>query len=139
MSGSSASPAVDWRIVSPAPRVAALSLAGSRARVRKLVLRQVRTVDSVAIYRGDEVMAVAMFDRFGWRRLEMALAIAPSAAAHMRRLVRIAQLTLPPIAQDRLIVIRVNPANVAGRRMAMLTGFRPARLRQPGFWIFRRD
>lgn len=130
-----AAPSATWRIESPASRAATLTLAGARARVRRVVLAQVRTADSVAIYRGDEIMAVAMFARHGWRRLEMALAISRAAAPHMRRLVRIAQLTLPSIAQDRIVVIRVHPANSAGARMAMLTGFRPARLRQPGFWI----
>ncbi len=126
-----------WRIVSPAPRAAALSLAGARARVRRMVLAQVREVESVAIYRGDEEIAVVMFGRHGWRRTEMALSLSPKAAKHMRRLVRIAHLTLSAMAETRLIVARINPANRAGQRMAAAVGFRPARLKQPGFWIMR--
>lgn len=128
-----------WRIVSPAPRSAGLELAGARARVRRYVLAQVRLLDSVAIYRGDEVMALAMFARHGWRRTEMALALGPDAARHMRRLVRMAQLTLAGMAETQIIVARIHPANAAGQRMAMLVGFSPARLKRPGWWIFRRE
>lgn len=128
-----------WRIVSPAPRVAALDLAGARARARRLVLRQVRDVDSAAVYRGDEAMAIVYFGRHGWRRVEMALSIAPAAAPHLRRLVEMAQLTLLPMAETSLIVASIHPANAAGQRMAMLVGFRPARLQNPGWWIFRKD
>ena len=117
----------DWRFVSPAPRTAALCLPGARARVRRGVLRQVRDVDSVAIYRGDDEIAVVMFGRHGWRRIEMALALSPKAAKHMRRLVRIAHLTLSAMAETRLIVARINPANPAGQRMAAAVGFRPAK------------
>jgi hypothetical protein len=128
-----------WRIVSPAPRSAGLALAGARARVRRSVLAQIRNVQSVAIYRGDQELAVVMFGRHGWRRIEMALAIAPAGAVHMRRLVRIAQLTLLAMAETHLIVARIHPANRAGARMAMLTGFTRSRLKQPGVWIFRRE
>lgn len=127
-----------WRIVSPAPRVAALALAGARARVRRLTLAQVRNADSAAVYRGAEPMAVVMFARHGWRRVEMALAVSPAAAPHMKRLVRMAQLTLARMAEDRLVVAYVDPANSAGRRMAMLVGFRRARLKSPALWTFRR-
>lgn len=115
----------EWRLVSPAPRIAALALAGAHARVRRLVLKQLRIAESTAIYRGGELLAVAFFGRHGWRRTEFCLAIAPAAAPHMRRLVRMAQLTLGAIAETRLIVL--DPWTDAGRRMALLTGFRPAR------------
>ena len=128
-----------WRIVSPAPRTVALALAGARARVRRGVLAQVRGADSLAIYRGSEPMAVVMLARHGWRRTELAMAIAPAAAPHMRRLVRMAQLTLFRLAQDRLIVAAVDPSNQAGQRMAMLTGFRRARLKSPFLWVYRRS
>lgn len=128
-----------WRIVSPAPRVAGLALAGGRARERRGVLAQIRKVDSVAIYRGDEPIAVAMFDRHGWKRVEMALAVAPDAARHMGRLVRMAQLTLFAMAETHLIVVSVHPANEAGQRMAALVGFRRARTKSPFLWVYRRD
>jgi hypothetical protein len=129
----------EWRLVSPAPRSAGLALAGARARVRRGVLKQIRDGESTAVYRGDELLAVAMFRRDGWRRVEMALAIGPEAAPHMRRLVRLAQLTLRSLAETRLIVASINPANTAGQRMAMLTGFRRARLKSLSLWVFRRD
>src|SRR5262249_39597797 len=82
---------------------------------------------------------VAMFARHGWRRTEMALAIAPAAAGHMRRLVRMAQLTLSRLAETRLIVASIHPANTAGLRMAALTGFRRARMKTARLWVFRRQ
>lgn len=131
--------AAAWRLVSPAPREAGLQLAGARSRVRRGVLGQIRNADSTAIYRGDELMAVAMFGRHGWRRVEMALTIGAQAAPHMRRLVRLAQLTLSRIAETHLIVVSVHPAHFAGQRMAMLVGFRRARLKSVSLWVFGRD
>ncbi|TPN57163.1 hypothetical protein [Mesorhizobium sp. B1-1-7] len=130
-----------WRIVSPASRAATLSLAGAGARVRRMVLAQVRSeaVETVGIYRGDDCMAVVYFGRHGWRRREMALSVAPEAARHMGRLVRIAQLTLFAMAETHLIVATVHPANLAGQRMAVLVGFRAARLKQPGVWVLRKE
>ncbi|RUW41711.1 hypothetical protein, partial [Mesorhizobium sp. M8A.F.Ca.ET.021.01.1.1] len=118
------SSAVEWRLVSPASRAATLSLAGAGARVRRLVLAQVRSslVETVGIYRGEQCLAVVYFGRHGWRRREMALSIAPEAAPHMRKLVRIAQLTLFAMAETHLIVANVHPANLAGQRMAALAG-----------------
>ncbi|MDG4894628.1 hypothetical protein P9272_13705 [Mesorhizobium sp. WSM4976] len=127
-----------WRIVSPAPKTAALDLAGAGARVRRIVLQQVRDFETVAIYRGDDCMAVAYFCRHGWRRTEMALSIAPAGARHMRRLVRIAQLTLFAMAETRLIVARIGRSNHAGQRMAMLVGFHAHGNFDPGVWILRK-
>ncbi|ESY21516.1 hypothetical protein X749_27865 [Mesorhizobium sp. LNJC391B00] len=125
----------DWRIVSPAPRIAALDLAGAGARVRRTVLSQVRNFETVAIYRGDDCMAVVYFGRDGWRRTEMALSIAPAARQHMGRLVRMAQLTLFAMAETHLIVARIRPSNHAGQRMAMLVGFHA---HKSGVWILRK-
>ena len=127
-----------WQIVSPAPRTAALELAGPFSRMRARVMAQVRTADSVAIYLNDKPLAVAMFARHGWRRVEMALAISPDAAPHMRRLIRIAQLTLPAMAETCLIVAHIRPANKVGQKMATMTGFRRARVKHPAIWIFER-
>lgn len=130
-----------WRIVSPAPRVAALALAGAGARGRRLLLAQARNrehVDTVGIYRGDECMAVVYFGRHGWRRIEMALSISPAAANHMGRLVRIAQLTLFAMAETHLIITRIRGFNAAGQRMAMLVGFHPHGDFEPGVWILRK-
>ncbi|MCW5697913.1 MAG: hypothetical protein KIS96_14430 [Bauldia sp.] len=125
------------RLVSPAPPSAGLALAGGRARVRRGVLWQLRNADSVAIYDGGELLAVAMFGPHGWRRIEMALAIGASAAPRMHRLVRLAQMTLARIGKTHLVVASVHPANAAGQRMARLVGFRPARCGPPGIWVFR--
>lgn len=103
------------------------------------MLAQVRNADSLAIYRGHEPLVVVMLGRHGWRRTEMAMAISADAAAHMHRLVRIAQLTLFRLAQDRLIVAAVSPTNRQGQRMAMLAGFRRARLKAPFLWVYRSD
>lgn len=127
-----------WRIVSPAPRTAALDLAGAGARVRRIVLQQVRNFETVAIYRGDDCMAVVYFCRHGWRRTEMAMSIAPAAAKHMGRLVRMAQLTLFAMAETRLIVARIGRSNLAGQRMAMLVGFHAHGDFDPGVWILRK-
>lgn len=126
----------DWRIVSPAPRTAALELAGAQVRMRRLVLAQTRVSETVAIYRGDQPIALAFLARHGWRRVEMALALAPDAARHMRRLVRIAQLTLDRVAETRLVIVHVHPANRAGQRMAMLTGFRRATGGPVNRWVY---
>ena len=130
-----------WRIVSPAPRSAVLELAGPRARARRLTLRQQRDVDTAAVFLGDMPMAVAYFGHHGWRRIEMALSISPAAArlTSMRKLVRMAQLTLLPMAETALVVANVHPANKAGQHMARLVGFRPARLREPVLWVYRKD
>ncbi len=104
-----------------------------------MVLSQIRTVDSVAVYRGDEAIAVVMFCRHGWRRTEMALALHPDAHQFMRRLVRMAQLTLLAMAETRLIVANIKPGHSPGERMAMLVGFRRARLKQLGVWVLRED
>jgi hypothetical protein len=132
------STSADWRLVSPAPRIAALDLAGAHARVRRLVLSQVRDFDSVAIYRGEDCMAVVYFCRHGWRRTEMALSIAPAARQHMGRLVRMAQLTLFAMAETHLIVARIRSSNHAGQRMAMLVGFHAHRNDGLGVWILRK-
>ncbi|ESY05342.1 hypothetical protein X752_25910 [Mesorhizobium sp. LNJC398B00] len=131
----------EWRLVSPAPRIAVLDLAGAGARVRRLVLAQARNteaVQTVAIYCGDDCMAVVYFGRHGWRRTEMALSIAPAARQHMRRLVRMAQLTLFAMAETHLIVARIRSNNHAGQRMAMLVGFHAHGNSEPGVWILRK-
>ncbi|MCF6120531.1 hypothetical protein L2449_27280 [Mesorhizobium muleiense] len=103
------------------------------------MLAQVRNVQTVAIYRGDDCMAVIYFGRHGWRRTEMALSIAPSAARHMGRLVRMAQLTLFAMAETHLIVARIRSGNHAGQRMAMLVGFHAHGNFEPGVWILRKE
>ena len=118
---------------------AAMALTGPVAWIRRKVLEQVRTGHSAALYLGDDPMVLVMFGRHGWRRVEFGFAISPAAVPHMRRVVRAAQLTLAPLAQDRLVVAVIHPDNAAGQRMARLVGFRRARTKNPKFWIFRGD
>jgi hypothetical protein len=132
------SSAPSWRLLSPAPRTAALDLAGSSAAVRRRLLAQVREADSIALYRGDQAIALAMFDSGKRRRrVEMAFAVAPIAARYMRQVIRAGQLTLARAGQDRLIVTVIDPANFQGQRMAVLTGFRRAWTQNASLWVFR--
>lgn len=125
-----------WRILSPAPYPAVLELARAQVRVRRLLVGQARNAETIAVYRDELPLAVVYLGPHGWRRTEMALSIAPAAAQHMRFLVRLAQMTLVGLADTRLIVASVNPANRAGQRMAVLVGFRPARTGNAR-WVFR--
>jgi hypothetical protein len=126
-----------WRIVTPAPRTAALALAGPRARERRGVLAQLRNDDSAAVYRDGEPVALVMFrNRFG--SIQMALCLSPDAVPHLRRLVRLAQLTLDRLAHDRPVVARVRPGHRPGERMAAMVGFRRVRAGQAGWWVYRR-
>lgn len=128
-----------WSIVSPAPKSAILALAPAPARVRRLFFAQAtRFAETVAAYRDDEPVAILMLGRHGWRRTEIAFAESAAASAHIGRLLRMAQLTLLPIAQTRLIVARVNPANTAGQRLVALLGFRQ-RAKRPDLWTLRSD
>lgn len=127
-----------WRIVSPPPRSAVISLAPAPARVRRLFFAQAtRYAESVAVFRDDEPIAIMMLGRHGWRRTECAFAFAPAAASHIGRLVRMAQLTLLPLAETHLIVAKVNPANRVGQRLASFVGFRMAKLKRRDLWILR--
>lgn len=99
---------------------------------------QGRTFPTTAIYRGDQVLAVAFFRVQSCKRLEFALAIHRDAKPHMRALVRLAHLTLSRLAETHLVFANVDPRNSAGRRMAQLTGFDPSRA-GPKIWIFGRN
>lgn len=125
------------RLVHPAPPSAGLETAGARAAYRRGLLMQIRKSNSMAIYNGQEVLAVVMFRKHGWRRIEYAMAITAAAAPFMRRLIRYAQLTLAKLVQTdgRIFVAFIHPDNQAGQRMARLVGFRPART--GAMWVFR--
>lgn len=125
-----------WHLVTPAPRSAVLEVLPGWSHRRKAILFQARTFDSTAIYLGDTCLAVAMMRQRSCLRIEFALAIRREASAHMRPLIRIAQLTLGAIAQDHLVFARVHPANQQGQRMARLTGFVKSRAGVE-IWIWR--
>lgn len=100
-------------------------------------MAQSRRFPALAIYRGDEALAVAFFDPKSCKRLEFALALSPSATQHLTGLVRLAHSTLARMAESHCVFSVVHPSNPAGQRMARLTGFRPSRA-GPQFWIFGR-
>ena len=124
-----------WRVAHPAPLSAILEIAPPREFQRKQVLWQVRLHRSLAIYRDNEVLAVAMFREKSCRRLELALCISPKAKPHMLALCRFAHLTLSQFAHDRLVFATIRAENRAGQRMARLAGFRPSKVRN--HWIWR--
>lgn len=129
---------MEWRLVTPAPRSAVMEVLPGWSHQRKAILFQARTFDSTAILLGETCHAVAMMRDRSCGRVEFALVIRRSAGQHMRPLIRIAQLTLSRIAQDRLVFARVHPANLQGQRMARLTGFVKSKA-GPEIWIWRGD
>jgi hypothetical protein len=126
----------NWHLVTPAPRSAVLEVLPGWSHQRKAILFQARTFESTAIYLDETCKAVAMMRGRSCGRVEFALVIRRSASAHMRALIRIAQLTLSRIAQDHLVFARVHPANLQGQRMARLTGFVKHKA-GPEIWIWR--
>lgn len=127
-----------FRLVEPAPRSAVLALAGARAHVRRKIYLQGRLFPTTAVYRRGDLMAVAFFRAQSCGRLEFALSVSPDAAPHMRSLIRLAHQTLEAVRQSHLVFAKVDPANLAGVRMARLTGFEPSRA-GPDIWIFQRS
>lgn len=125
--------------VSPVPPTLALAFAGGRSLLRKVYLHQTRTADAVALVLDGAPLALAMLQRQRARRRELAIAFAPAAPAHMRRLVRFAQLTLCRIAQTgTLVFVRIAPGNAQARRMAALTGFSHGGFVDPSIWLWKR-
>lgn len=123
---------------SPAAWPDVLEIAGRSGFFRRALILQRAKCDTIAFHAGGTLLAVAMLYRMRARRVEMALAIAPAAAAHMRALIRQAQLTLAVIAQTGVLVFaRIDEANAQGQRMARLTGFRPGRMRDGTIWLWR--
>lgn len=129
---------IELRLEEPARPSAILAVAGAQVHMRRLAMLQGRTFPTTAIYRGDQVLAVAFFRVHSCKRLEFALAIHSAAKPHMRGLIRLAHLTLARLAETYLVFANVHPRNSAGRRMARLTGFDPSKA-GPQFWIFGRD
>ncbi|HHV67279.1 MAG TPA: hypothetical protein GXX48_06505 [Ochrobactrum intermedium] len=132
------SSASEIKIVSPAPWHAVIEAGKNRPFLRRALVMQKRTSDTIAyLDRDDQLLAVAMLLARRSRRIEFALALDRAALPHMRTLIRIAHLTLSQMLDAGLVVFcRINPFNKAGQRMARLVGFRPARLKDTSVWIF---
>src|SRR5690606_11883823 len=113
-------------VISPVPPTLALKFAGGRPFMRRVLIHRTRRSEAMALLAGAEPLALVMLDRQRARRAELAIAFAPAAAAHMRALIRFAQLTLARFAQAGVLVFtRIEPRWRQGGRMARLTGFVP--------------
>lgn len=124
--------------VSPVPPTLALAFAGGRSFLRKVYLHQTRTCDAVALKLDGQPLALAMLQRQRARRCELAVAFVQAAPAHMRQLIRFAQLTLRRIAQTgTLVFVRIAPANRQAQRMARLAGFTHGGFVDPSIWIWK--
>lgn len=124
-------------IHSPVPPSDVLALAGAGTRRAGRLLLQALRADAVSIRIDGAPVALAMLYRESPRVRELCVAFAPSAGRHMRRLLRLAQLTLPALRQDGgVIVARIRTDNAAGWRMARLAGFRPAGAEGERLWVF---
>ncbi len=119
---------------SPATWWDCLDMGGSRAYTRKANIYMRSKGDSLAISDGDQLLALAFLCRDDLGRLEFALAIKPDASGHMRRLCRLAHLTLGRVAETGTVIIcHVMTGNETGARMARLVGFVPS---EGTMWIF---
>ncbi|MQB43380.1 hypothetical protein [Rhizobium sp. ICMP 5592] len=119
---------------SPATWWDCVDMGGSRAYTRKANIYMRSKGDSLAISDGDQLLALAFLCRDDLGRLEFALAIKPDASRHMRRLCRLAHLTLGGIAETGTVIIcHVMTGNETGARMARLVGFVPS---EGTMWIF---
>jgi hypothetical protein len=112
--------------VSPADWTDCLTCAGGRALARKAAIWMRSRGETVAIFEGGQLLAVAYLVPDDDGRLEFCLSILPEARAHMMALCRFAHSTLARIADHGGVVIcRVMAGNRSGARMARLCGFQP--------------
>lgn len=117
----------DIVVIAPAPPSLLLEAGGQFPTLRRAMLLQAMIAESAAITdRAGALLAVFFVQRRPGRRYaELAAAIRPPAARHMRTLVRLAQLTLRRLTETGVVVFcRVRPDNRAGQRMAHMAGFR---------------
>lgn len=126
-------------IVSPVPPSMALAFGGPKPFLRKAFIFQTRKSQALVVMVDGRPVAMAMLGQQRRHRCELALAFLPEAADHMRRLIRLAQLTLRRIAQTgTLVFVRIAPHNRQARRMARMTGFSPGRLPDPSIWLWKK-
>lgn len=125
------------RIVSPAGYVDCLTCAGARGLARKAAIWMRSRGETVAIFAGDDLLAVAYLVPDEDGRLEFCLSLRSEAQAHILALCRFAHRTLREIANHGAVVFcRVYEGNRTGAQMARLVGFRP----DIGInWLFRGD
>lgn len=125
------------RIVSPAGYVDCLTCAGARGLARKAAIWMRSRGETLAIFAGDELLAVAYLVPDDLGRLEFCLSLRPEARGHILALCRFAHRTLRDIANHGAVVFcRVYEGNRTGAQMARLVGFRP----DTGInWLFRGD
>lgn len=82
---------------------------------------------SVSVRIDDTPVAIAMLFPETPFRLELCTCFAPAARLHMRRLTRLCQLMLRPLADHGVVILaRVGPEDRTRRRMHRLAGFVPS-------------
>ncbi|MCJ7993223.1 hypothetical protein J5N58_01250 [Rhizobium cremeum] len=125
------------RVVSPAGYVDCLTCAGARGLARKASIWMRSRGETLAIFAGDELLAVAYLVPDEEGRLEFCLSLRREARAHILALCRFAHRTLREIANHGAVVFcRVYEGNRTGAQMARLVGFRP----DTGInWLLRGD
>lgn len=121
--------------VSPVPPSLALEFAGPVALLRKVALHQSRG-DAIAILADGRPVCLAMFEKKGARRAEIACLFGPAAPKNMARLIRFAQLTLTRMS-DAGVLVFTRAATRQGERIARATGLRPGRFADPTIWIWK--
>lgn len=123
----------------PATATDALEFAGGRSLLRKALLWQVRNFPSEVIELEGEPLALVMMQHHPKARVEVSIHFRPGAQAHMRELIKLAQLTIRRLGQDGFMAMAVvRDSNAQGQRMARLAGFRPVSVRTGTLWIAER-
>lgn len=123
-------------VITPAAWTDCLTCAGGRALARKAAIWMRAHGETVAIFAGEELLAVAYLVPDNAGRREFCLSIRIAARPHMRALCRLAHSTLARLVEDGgVVVCHVSPGNLSGSRMARLCGFKPVGTE----WIFEGD
>ncbi|WP_155898407.1 hypothetical protein [Aurantimonas coralicida] len=115
----------EFEVLAPAPILDVLTLAAGSSRRRVLVLQH-RKSHSVSIRLAGAPIAVAWLFPETPDRVELCTRFSRAARPHMRRLIRICQLMLRPLADHGVVILaRVGPEDRTRRRMHRLAGFVP--------------
>lgn len=123
----------------PATVFDAMTFAGGRAFLRRVLVWQVRNGRAEVLELDGEALALVMQHQARRRRVEVAIGFRPAAARHMPRLIRLAQLTLERMRQDGVLaVVRVRVSDARARRLARLAGFRETALGRGTIWTGKR-
>mgnify|MGYP000940831843 CR=1 FL=1 len=127
-------------LLTPVPATVALEVAGGAPWRRKALIHSTRRRDAIAIMRGKQPVAIAMFEVLERRpkRAELAMAFTPAARGEVRGICRFAQLTLGRMRQAGLMVFaHVAESNRQGQRIARAAGFVPAGIADRSVWLFK--